>query len=146
MLKIDYCGYQTHNPDRDVILRPSGTTSYLFLVVLSPMTFYFPNHSSVKVKPGGCILYTPGEYQYYQADNEFFNSYVHFFCDQDRMREYDIKQNRIFYSDNVEELNWLLKKLYQEFINKLSNSFKAKIIKAFQRKFKRKFNNCWECL
>lgn len=122
MLTVDFCGYHTHNPDHDIILRPSGTTSYLFLIVLSPMTFYFPSHSPVKAKPGACILYPPGKYHHYQADNEFFNSYVHFFCNPDIIKEYDIKQNTLFYPDNLEELNWLLKKIYQEFINKLSNS------------------------
>lgn len=122
MLEIDYCGYHTHNPDQDIILRPSGTASYLFLIVLAPMTFYFKNRSPVRAKPGACILYPPGKFQHYQAENEFFNSYVHFFCEEKIIEEYDIKRNRIFYPDNVEELNWLLKKIYQEFINKLSNS------------------------
>lgn len=122
MIAIDYCGYHTHNPDHDIIFRPSGTTSYLFLLVLSPMTFYFPNHSSLKVKPGACILYSPDKYQHYQAENEFFNSYVHFFCNQDDIKEYNLELNKIFYPDNAEELNWLLKKIYQEFINKLSKS------------------------
>lgn len=122
MLTIDFCGYHTHNPDRDIILRPSGTASYLFLIVLSPMTFHFPGQSPVKAKSGACILYPPGTYQHYQADNEFFNSYVHFFCDPETMKEYSIKQKTVFYPDNVEELNWLIKKIYQEFLNKLSNS------------------------
>lgn len=122
MITVEYCGYHTHNPDRDIIFRPAGTTSYLFLLILSPMTFYFPNHSFIKVKPGACILYTPGNYQHYQSDNEFFNSYVHFFCDQETLRNYDIIQNKIFYPDNTEETNWYLKKIYQEFINKLTMS------------------------
>lgn len=122
MITIDYCGYHTHNPDRDIIRRPSGTASYLFLLILSPMTFYFPDHSTATAKPGACILYSPGCYQHYQADNEFFNSYVHFFCSQEEIREYHILQNKLFYPDNVEELNWLLKKIYQEFINKMSKS------------------------
>lgn len=122
MITIDYCGYHTHNPNQDIILRPTGTASYLFLLALSPMTFYFQNHSQVKVKSGGCILYTPGTYQHYQADNEFFNSYMHFFCKAEDIKKYEILQNKIFYPDNSDELNWLLKKIYQEFINKLSQS------------------------
>lgn len=122
MLTIDFCGYHTHNMDRDIILRPSGTASYLFLIVLSPMTFYFPGKSPIKAKPGACILYSPGKYQHYQADNEFFNSYVHFFCNDSLIQEYSIQTNVIFYPDNVEELNWLIKKIYQEYLNKLSHS------------------------
>lgn len=86
------------------------------------MTIYYPNHNSMKVKPGACILYTPGYYQHYQAENEFFNSYVHFFCNQKDLKDYHIRTNTIFYPDNVEDLNWLLKKIYQEFINKMSKS------------------------
>ncbi len=122
MITIDYCGYHTHNPDQDIILRPSGTTSYLFLLILSPMSFYFPNHKPLKVRPGACILYSPGTFQHYQADKEFFNSYVHFFADIQEIKDYNLKQNEIFYPDNTEELNWLIKKIYQEFINRLSKS------------------------
>lgn len=119
MISIEYCGYHTHNPDHDLIFRPTGTTSYLFLLVLSPMTFYFPDNSSIKAKPGACILFSPGNYQHYQAKKNFFNSYIHFFCDESLMDEYNIHQNRLFYPDNTEELNWLLKKIYQEHTNKL---------------------------
>jgi AraC-type DNA-binding domain-containing proteins len=119
---IEYCGYHTHNPDHDIILRPTGTTSYLFLLILSPMTFYFPNQSPEKVRPGACILFTPSFSQHYQAEKEFFNSYIHFFCSQEDIAEFNIKKNIIFYPDNVEELNWIIKKIYQEFINKLSKS------------------------
>lgn len=122
MITIDYCGYHAHNPDYDVILRPSGTKSYLFLIILSPMIFYSTNQSLLKVKPGACMLYTPGHYQHYIAEKEFFNSYVHFFCDPEDIEPYHLKENEVFYPDNVEELNWLLKKIYQEFINKFSLS------------------------
>lgn len=122
MIEIDYCGYHTRNPDYDLIFRPTGTDSYLFLLILSPMTFYFPDHSSFKAKPGACILYTPGYYQHYQAEKDFFNSYVHFFCDESIIKEYNLLQNKLFYLDNTEELNWLLKKIYQEFIARLTLS------------------------
>ena len=79
MLTIEYCGYHTHNPDHDLIYRPSGPLSYLFLLVLSPLTVYFPDGPCQAARPGACILYAPGVYQHYQAEKEFFNSYVHFF-------------------------------------------------------------------
>ena len=119
MITIDYCGYHTHNPDRDLIYRPCGSASYLFLLVLSPMTFHFPDHSTVKANPGACILYSPGYYQNYQADREFFNSYVHFYCDRQLVDHHRIRQNALFYPSNTEELHWLLKRIFQEFLNKL---------------------------
>lgn len=68
MIKIEYCGYHTHNPDRELIYRPSGTASYLFLLVLSRMSFHFPDHTAAQALPGACILYEPGTYQHYQAE------------------------------------------------------------------------------
>lgn len=122
MISIDYCGYHTHNPDCDLIYRPSGSASYLFLLVLAPMTFRFPDHSTAKASTGACILYSPGFYQNYQADREFFNSYVHFYCDRQIVDLHQIRQNELFYPSNTEELHWLLKRIYQEFLNKLPRS------------------------
>lgn len=124
MITIDYCGYHTHNQDRDLIYRPTGSSSYLFLLVLSPMTFTFQDHTSQKAAPGACILYTPGCFQHYQADREFFNSFVHFSCAPKELEEYDIRYNELFYPDNTDELNWLLKKIFLEFINRLAKADK----------------------
>ena len=67
MFTVEYCGYHTHNPHYDIIDRPSGSSSYLFLLVLSPMVFTFPDRPAEKAQPGACILYAPGYPQYYQA-------------------------------------------------------------------------------
>lgn len=122
MITIDYCGYHTHNPDCERIYRPMGTPSYLFLLILAPMTFHFPGCSPLKASPGACILYTPGYCQDYQADREFYNSYVHFSCDEDLAEQYNLKKNELFYPSNTEELHWLLKKIYQEFFSRLDRS------------------------
>ena len=118
MIKIEYCGYHTHNPDRELIYRPSGTASYLFLLVLSRMSFHFPDHTAAQALPGACILYEPGTYQHYQAEERFFNSYVHFFCDKTVVEQYHIQTNVLFYPHNTEEIHWLLKKIYHEFLSR----------------------------
>lgn len=56
MFTVEYCGYHTHNPHYDIIDRPSGSSSYLFLLVLSPMVFTFPDRPAEKAQPGACIL------------------------------------------------------------------------------------------
>ncbi|MCR2048519.1 AraC family transcriptional regulator [Acetatifactor muris] len=117
MIKIEYCGYHTHNPDQALIYRPSGTASYLFLLVLSPMCFQFPDHESVNALPGACILYEPDFYQHYQAEKHFFNSYVHFFAEKSMVDSYHMQTNTLFYPSNIEEIHWILKKIYQEFLN-----------------------------
>lgn len=131
MIQIEYCGYHTHNPDRGLIYRPSGTRSYLFLLILSPMQFYFPGKLPVRAKPGACILYTPGFYQHYEAEKEFFNSYVHFFCDASEMADYPIETNALFYPENTEEIHWLLKKIYQEYLNGFTYS--ERMVDAYVR-------------
>lgn len=122
MITIDYCGYHTHNPDCDLIYRPSGTDNYLFLLVLSPMTFYFADGSSEQAEPGACILYTPGCCQHYQAKKEFFNSFVHFSCSPQFPKQFQLRCNELFYPDNTEELNWILKNIYYEFCSPLAKS------------------------
>lgn len=119
MITIDYCGYHTHNPDHSLIYRPNGSDSYLFLLVLSPMIFNFQNRPAVKAAPGACILFEPGCYQHYQAAKKFYNSYVHFFCEDALIRKYQITTNALFFPSNTEEIHWLIKKIYQEFLNRL---------------------------
>lgn len=119
MIGIDYCGYHTHNQDKDIIYRKNGTSSYLFLLILSPMVFHFEDNSSEKAGSGACILYQPYKYQYYAAEKDFFNSYVHFTCTTEMLAKYQLRYNKIFYPANVEDLNWLIKKIHQEYIGRL---------------------------
>lgn len=120
-IRVDYCGYHTHNSDGSLIYRPAGSDSYLFLLILSPMKFCFGDGTTEEAGPGACILYEPGCYQYYQAHGRFYNSYVHFFCDPSLVSRYHIKTNVIFYPENTEEIHWLLKKVYQEYLNRQSD-------------------------
>lgn len=122
MITINYCGYHTHNPDCDLIYRPVGSNDYLFLLVLSPMIFHFPGNSVQKAPPGTCILYTPEFYQHYQAEKEFFNSFVHFSCPADLLSQFILPVNKLFYPRNTEELHWILKNIYREFCSPLSKS------------------------
>ena len=92
MFRTDYCGYNVHNPSKDIIYRPEGRTDYLFLHITSDMDFYFPREkgdtdyvykygtelTKKRAKKGDCILYTPGFLQYYQAVTTFSNSFVRF--------------------------------------------------------------------
>ncbi|MCI8725157.1 MAG: helix-turn-helix transcriptional regulator [Hungatella sp.] len=122
MITIPYCGYDFRNPDRDRIFRPFGTTSWLFLLVLCPMVFYFSDREEVQAEAGACILYTPGHPQHYQAAGEFLNSFVHFTCEDSLPDEYGLIKNKIFYPDCVKELNDILKIIQREYLNGLEHS------------------------
>ncbi len=117
MFTIDYCGYNTRNPDYDIIYRPNGSNSYLLLLLLSPMYFYIDDNK-ILTKPGACILYTPKVFQKYQAVKDFFNSYIHFFTEEQEVASYSFPQNRIFYPDNTHDINWFIRKIHEEHLIK----------------------------
>lgn len=122
MIQVNQCGYHTHNPDGDRIYRPGGLEDYVFLLILSPMVFDFSHGHTEKALPGACILYAPNSPQDYWATDKFFNSYLEFNCPAAEVSQYQIMQNRLFYPEDTEEINWLLKKLYHEFINRMTCS------------------------
>lgn len=121
LITISYCGYDFCNPDRDRIFRPSGTESCLFLLVLCPMVFYFPDKTQVLAEAGACILYTPGYPQHYQAVGEFLNSFVHFTGAESLLDDWGLVKNQIIYPDYVTELNGLLKIIQREYLNRLEH-------------------------
>ncbi|MDL2301858.1 AraC family transcriptional regulator [Lachnospiraceae bacterium OttesenSCG-928-D06] len=122
MIKIDYCSHHAKNADGDLIYRPFGTSSCLFLLILSPMTFYFPNNKTEKAGPGACILYPAGSFQHYEAEKEFFNSYVHFFCDDSILNQYGVQTNTLFYPRQTEEINGIIKSLHRETLSSFKKS------------------------
>lgn len=117
MYRINYCGYNISNPDRDVIYRPNGSGDYLFLLVQSPMEFFRPRLSGY-AEPGACMLYAPGLCQHYQAVKEFRNSFVHFSADSTDLEFCAIPENTVFYPGNQEEINYLLRQIYAEYLTK----------------------------
>lgn len=120
MFSIEYCGYNTHNPDCDIIYRPNGSTNYLFLLILSPMLFHFEDHELL-AKPSACILYTPGYRQHYQAIKKFSNSYIHFISDEEFLSAYSFPVNKLFYPVNTDDINWFMKKIHMEYLIKSSH-------------------------
>jgi AraC-like DNA-binding protein len=117
MYTIEYCGYNIHNPNRDIIYRPNGSISYLLLLILAPMNFEI-NGETIPVKAGACILYTPGFPQRYQAVNEFYNSYIHFFTESEMEPQFGLPLNTIFYPEGMDEINWFIKNIHKEHITK----------------------------
>lgn len=117
-MEVSYCGFHTHNIDKDIIYRPNGLSDYLFLLILSPMIFRYQDGSSEEVRPGACILFTPKTYQNYQAEKVFFNSFVEFSSSVSLEKEFHLPYNRIFYPSNHELINHLLQEITQEYFSK----------------------------
>ncbi|SFG41563.1 Helix-turn-helix domain-containing protein [Lachnospiraceae bacterium C7] len=119
MFRVNYCGYNVHNPDGDIIYRPNGTGDYLFVVISSPMYFYIKNET-IDALPGSCILYTPGEKQHYAANQEFFNSFVHFSCDKEDILPYKIPTNTLFFPKSTDNILHLIKNIRNEQLNQFT--------------------------
>ncbi|MCR5101529.1 MAG: AraC family transcriptional regulator [Butyrivibrio sp.] len=131
MFSTSYCGYNVHNPERDTIYRPEGRDDYLFLLITSEMEFYFPKKeikeeniiykegkafTKKAAHPGDCILFTPGQMQYYTAFGEFSNSFVHFTADEKEVDKYDIPHNKIFTPVRTDKMAQLLKQIQFEYL------------------------------
>lgn len=115
---IRFCGFHTRNADRDRIYRPNGLEGYLFLVILSRMHFEYGDGRKETAEPGACMLYTPGVYQNYYAEAEFFNSFVEFTFDRDKIERLALPCNRIFYPEHYEVYNQQIKKIHQEYLGR----------------------------
>ena len=146
MFRTDYCGYNYHNPDKDTIYRPTGSGDYLFLHITSNMNFYFPDERKndfvslsneyrqsdntkfierdgrrlymTSAFPGDCILFSPGNMQYYEAITSFSNSFVHFTCEPDEIQGLQVEMNRLFHPGNDEIIVDTLRRIQFEYLSK----------------------------
>lgn len=128
MFQVNYCGYNTYSGDSFVIKRPQGSQDYLFLLFLAPMKVYFPDGRNLITRPYACMIYPPGCFQHYHAVNRFYNSYMHFSSDSDLIEEYALPQGVPFYPGNFQDLNGILKDIFEESI--LKHPFYEKRIHA----------------
>lgn len=114
MFQINYCDYNRSNPDYDEINRPKGSGDYLFLYFLTPMTVHLKN-KTVVTKEGACVLYEPGQMQYYHAVHKFRNSFFHFSADDSSfVQKYGIPTGQVLYPGNGSAINELCREIYME--------------------------------
>lgn len=114
MFDIPYCGYNIRNDDYDIIDRPNGSSSYLFLYFKSEMDVLLGNRKVV-AKPGTMLLYSPGYRQWYQAHRIFYNSFVHFTDPDNFMDKLNIPLNTLINIEQTEEINEIIRRIEQEF-------------------------------
>ena len=120
-ISIQFCEYNRSNPDADRIYRPQGSGDYLFLLLKTPMKVYQENGILITGE-NACILYTPGQMQHYQAVQKFRNSYLHFVAQENPAEYFQLPQNQIFYPQNPEEIEEIIRKLQQEYITRGSHT------------------------
>lgn len=114
IFEVPYCGYNIRNPDYDIIDRPHGSDSYLFLYFKSSMNILIDN-KKVLAGPGTMILYTPEYRQWYQAKNTFYNSFIHFNGNNEFIKNLNLTFNKLFTITKVNEINELIRNIESEY-------------------------------
>ena len=110
---VHICEYNRSNADYETIYRPEGSGDYLFLLFKTPMKVYDRTAFFIS-QVNACLFYTPDHEQHYQAVQKFRNSYVHFWCSENLGETYGIPQNAVFYPQNTEAIDELIRLLQRE--------------------------------
>ena len=95
--------------------RAAGTIC--FCCFKTPMKVYDRTAFFI-AQENACLFYTPDHEQHYQAVQKFRNSYVHFWCGKNLGETYGIPQNAVFYPQNTEAIDELIRLLQREYIVK----------------------------
>ena len=114
---IHICEYNRSNTDCETIYRPEGSGDYLFLLFKTPMKVY-DGTAFIIAQENACLFYTLDHEQHYQAVQKFRNSYVHFWCGENLGEKYGIPQNTVFYPQNTEAIDELIRLQQREYIVK----------------------------
>ena len=114
---IHICEYNRSNTDCETIYRPEGSGDYLFLMFKTPMKVY-DGTAFIIAQENACLFYTLDHEQHYQAVQKFRNSYVHFWCGENLGEKYGIPQNTVFYPQNTEAIDELIRLQQREYIVK----------------------------
>lgn len=114
---IHICEYNRSNADCETIYRPEGSGDYLFLLFKTPMKVYDGTAFTI-AQENACLFYTLDHEQHYQAVQKFRNSYVHFWCGENLGEKYGIPQNTVFYPQNTEAIDELIRLQQREYIVK----------------------------
>lgn len=122
MFYENYSGHMMQSGDDYKIIRPNGTTDYLFLHFPIPMHIILDGIETV-TKNNACILFCPGEEHTFYAKTKFLNSFVHFDSDIDIKTQFSLKTKTIFYPDSPDLINMLIKQIHTEVLEKNSHSF-----------------------
>ena len=98
--------------------RRNGHEDYTFLHFFAPMTV-LTRDGYINAPSGACIIYAPGEPQYFRADVPLVHDWIHFRGD-DAMQKLDvfgIKTNVLYYPGHTEFITNLTRNLEREFFS-----------------------------
>ncbi|MCL2373318.1 MAG: helix-turn-helix transcriptional regulator [Defluviitaleaceae bacterium] len=118
MNEVGFCGYNLTEINNFIVRRDGGSSDYLFVLLMTPFYVHSKDGEVQVAEPMACMLFAPGEYQYYEAIDKFKNSFIHFTPNYDFLSEYNIPTSTIFYPKRPELINQILKNIVIEATSK----------------------------
>lgn len=100
------------------IERRSGHEDYTFLHFFGSMTV-LTRDGYIKTAPDACIIYSPGEPQYFRSDEPVVHDWIHFRGDdvKNKLEEFGIKTDVLYYPGRAGFITDLTRNLEREFFS-----------------------------
>ncbi|GMQ56171.1 AraC family transcriptional regulator [Vallitalea sediminicola] len=117
--RIESLKYDGKEKKGFIIDRSQGTDDYLFLHFKTPVNIYQQNEI-IKIKPGACILFTPGTKHYFESNEcDLVHNWIHFEPEKgSRFDEFGFDYNRVFYPSRTNYITPIISEIELDFINK----------------------------
>lgn len=117
MITVNYVGYNVSEKNNTRIYRPNGSGDFLLLFFLSGMHVITDGVLDIAY-PGGCMIYTPGDAQDYNAIRDFRLSFVHFEMPDDEFYRFNLPLNQVFYPKHGDIVQDLIMRIQAEYFTK----------------------------
>jgi len=113
MFSLKASGYMIKEKEYSEIYRPFGSGDYLFLYFPEQMKILIGN-SEITTEKNSCIFYAPDDLQKFSGIPVFINTFVHFTDTAGEMKNFRFPTGKVFYPENYEHLNNIVKQIYYE--------------------------------
>ena len=118
--------------------RPVGRTDYTFLHFCAPVRV-LADGQRVAARPGACILYAPGQPQWFQAETDLVHNWVHLdaACGG-AVARYGIPENRLLYPRGPEFLSELFRLAEAAWFSE--QPYRQELLEAYMTEFLIRFS------
>lgn len=116
-MELHQIGINVKHAGNFCIDRPNGSPDYLFLIYQTGASVLV-NDKQENVLPNSCILYKKNHRQLYASNTEsYMDTYIHFDCNDEEIKELDLVFNKPFYLKNTIEIMDIMKFISKEQIS-----------------------------
>lgn len=129
MIKITKIRHDCPEKAGFTLVRPNGHKDYTFLHFITPVDMVVKGEN-IKVKPGGCIIFSPGEPQWFKSTNALLHNWFHAEKSlKTVLDELELPENEVFYPADTSFISPLIQKAEMEFFSQ--DKLKNKMISSY---------------